>query len=443
MLLVPALFAWGILAINKKVFPYDLMIEVSAWIKGPEEGTDITITQKLQEDILGQTIRETSDTAIVNKLELPMQQVSDPKGLLIASESTLKFYARPGIKYSGYYVFFTFLDMPDAKLGVVILNTRGVIENVIPVTQTKNKSRLGHGGITDYGDILFPDGLKLHIYDYCGNYHFTSDRLFHHKASGDKTGFWSWENVPIENNKWDFNVRAVYVGYDSQQVEKSFTILDVLAANPDAAVLESKLINKRIKDIGLWKYEDLRNGRVSDIKQIAHKDPFHANDIDILTEHQSQYFPQFNAGDLLLSFRSINAIVVIDPDTLKIKWFNQGKVSRQHDPDWSNNGKFTIYDNRSHNYHSRIVQLDPDTHQVHPVVNNDDLPFYQFSEGMSDYIEPNSAIFTNTSELIHLSDNEHVEFAIVSQASDGKYRYLRTPRFFTADRHQQLLESCR
>src|SRR5215213_8196601 len=93
----------------------------------------------------------------------------------------------------------------------------------------------------------------------------------------------------------------------------------------------------------------------------------HLNDVDVLTPQLAAAFPRFAAGDVLVSLRNMDLLLVIDPTTLRIKWSQTGPFLRQHDPDFLPNGRISVFDNRSGGSEpaafgtSRIIETDPNT----------------------------------------------------------------------------------
>jgi hypothetical protein len=102
----------------------------------------------------------------------------------------------------------------------------------------------------------------------------------------------------------------------------------------------------------------------------------HLNKIEILDADLAVNFPQFEAGDLLLSFRDLNLILVANPETFRIKWHQTGPWLRQHDPEFDTDGTITVFNNNTYNVFQRsrytsnlstaprtsnIVRVDPRT----------------------------------------------------------------------------------
>lgn len=74
---------------------------------------------------------------------------------------------------------------------------------------------------------------------------------------------------------------------------------------------------------------------------------FHLNEVEELSPALAADFPMFAAGDLMLSLRNRNMILVTDPEVKTIKWWRVGPQIRQHDPDFEKGGKITVFDNHS------------------------------------------------------------------------------------------------
>jgi hypothetical protein len=90
-------------------------------------------------------------------------------------------------------------------------------------------------------------------------------------------------------------------------------------------------------------------------------DPFHPNDVDVLSPDMAPAFHMFEAGDLLISLRSINMIAVVDPETARVKWSQIGPWFQQHDPDFLPNGTISLYNNNMGLGASQIMVVDPAT----------------------------------------------------------------------------------
>ena len=71
----------------------------------------------------------------------------------------------------------------------------------------------------------------------------------------------------------------------------------------------------------------------------------HLNKIEELTSDIADDFPDFEAGDLALSLRNYNLVMVVDPDARKIKWWQIGPWYRQHDPEFRPGGTIAIFNN--------------------------------------------------------------------------------------------------
>ncbi len=153
------------------------------------------------------------------------------------------------------------------------------------------------------------------------------------------------------------------VGYDYGKCDNDNSISDVIyvfdAENAD--IVETIPLLPAI--IELKKRDDTL---AKDISQCD--DPLHLNDVQILkNEREAGYFPGGKVGDMLLSFRDISTVFLLDKDTHTIKWYVQGSFSHQHSPRISGWGTIILYDNRGGdepNGRTRIVEVDIATRKV-------------------------------------------------------------------------------
>lgn len=138
-------------------------------------------------------------------------------------------------------------------------------------------------------------------------------------------------------------------------------------------------------------------------------DVLHVNDVEILSSDMAAAFPQFNAGDIMVSSRNINQIWVLDGVTKTIKWRMIGPMLRQHDPDFQPDGTITVYDNRSildaeptneeiRKYGgSQILKIDPITREVTTVfADQDEILFYSFIRGKHQVLKNGNILVTET-----------------------------------------------
>ena len=78
---------------------------------------------------------------------------------------------------------------------------------------------------------------------------------------------------------------------------------------------------------------------------ISQPDPTHLNDLELVTVELAKKIPGVVAGDLLISLRTLNALVILDQSNGKVKWHAEGSWLRQHDPDINAEGNIVIYNN--------------------------------------------------------------------------------------------------
>ncbi|MCB1689391.1 MAG: hypothetical protein KDI33_12940, partial [Halioglobus sp.] len=144
---------------------------------------------------------------------------------------------------------------------------------------------------------------------------------------------------------------------------------------------------------------------IFDIRQNARTmkdiyDVSHANDIDELTAEQAAEFPAFSAGDLLMSYRNLNLVFVIDPTSLEIKWWRIGAANRQHDADWEQ-GAITVFSNNmsgARKGYSDIVRIDPNSLHHEIIVDGKELGMFSVINARQNLTDFNTRMITSSTQ---------------------------------------------
>jgi outer membrane protein assembly factor BamB len=96
-------------------------------------------------------------------------------------------------------------------------------------------------------------------------------------------------------------------------------------------------------------------------------DPTHSNGLFYVME-DSDTVPWLKAGNLLVSVRNIDALVVYNPAENKVVYATGLRSRHQHDIDLLPNGHLMIFDNQgsfTEGGYSRVIEFDPLTHEIY------------------------------------------------------------------------------
>src|SRR3546814_11380361 len=91
-------------------------------------------------------------------------------------------------------------------------------------------------------------------------------------------------------------------------------------------------------------------------------DFIHTNTIEYIDAEKAAVLPFAEEGQVLLSFRDIGTLAVIDLGSEEIVWARRGDWAGQHDPDILPNGNILLFDNLGKlgpGGRSRILALAP------------------------------------------------------------------------------------
>ncbi len=231
----------------------------------------------------------------------------------------------------------------------------------------------------DNGDVVLNfSGFGTAKLDRCSKVLWTIDRYTHHHVEPLADGS---VLIPSRVKRETVQADRPLMGVGAAGFYWDDTILHVDAAG---RVLDEHAIMDALYQSG-WASIMLAGPGAG--KAVREEDPLHLNDVELLTPELASAFPMFEAGDLMVSLRHLNTIIVLEPTHRQVRWVMTGPFLAQHDPDFLPNGHILLYDNRITGDvpklgGSRLVEIDPVSRKmVWTYEGKDDQAFYAPSRG--------------------------------------------------------------
>lgn len=234
--------------------------------------------------------------------------------------------------------------------------------------------------VDTHGALALSDGSVVFNFEYgglvkldrCGEVVWTLARATHHSVErAEGGGFW----VPGRR----------FLGKDSASPFPPFeTPLDedtLLKVSDEGKVLTEISVPRLFYDNGLEALLTATGDPIS-TGMVWDQEIVHLNKIAELSRDIADDFPMFEAGDLALSIRELNLVMVVAPDTGRIKWWQIGPWLRQHDPEFKPGGTIVVFNNNTYRTAfgpgfdksdpsaprvSNIIEIDPATRR-HEIV---------------------------------------------------------------------------
>jgi Arylsulfotransferase (ASST) len=247
-----------------------------------------------------------------------------------------------------------------------------------------------HGAvIMDNGDVVFNfEHLGLVRLDPCGAVVWRLPYRTHHSIHVDDTGD-LWVSGQIDHTSADPAIE----NYQPPFIEPT-----LLKVSPDGQILVEKSVMSLLKENNL---HSLLYMTISDELTIQTKgDTLHLNDIEVFPAHMPEGV--FKHGDIMISLRNINTILVFDPVDWKVRYKSTGSFLRQHDPDFIDGNTFSIYDNNSINRagigrQSRILIESAQTGtSTAYFTGSKEKPFFSYVMGKHQWLPNGNLLITDT-----------------------------------------------
>jgi hypothetical protein len=279
--------------------------------------------------------------------------------------------------------------------------------------------------------ISFSQGADIMVrLDACGKPIWVKDGVFHHLITQDDGGaLWSWRAQKNSYGQYQYIVKLNPA--DGSTLREISLIEDIIRPLHENAFIFGVRPD--------FQPTDTDTNAASDSEQ----DIFHPNEVDILSVDFEDAFPDFAAGDMLISLRNIDLVAVIDPESKKIKWWSQGPWRHQHDPDFTVDGRISVYDNNPGRGRSEILVIDPATRNVSNPLLNSAFAFYSRWLGMHQYLPDGSLLLLSAEEgrSVVLGQNGNKLFEFNNVISEDYNGYVQNAVWLPED-YFESLPSC-
>ncbi len=253
-----------------------------------------------------------------------------------------------------------------------------------------DSSHVIHPPVTDWnidihGALIEPDGSVVFNFEYaglvklnrCGDVAWTLPRMTHHsveRAAGG--GYW----VPGRR------LQTTDDGAPFPPFQAPFVEDTLLRVSQDGEIRNEISLPRVLYDNGL---EALLTATGESFYSWDgwDREILHLNKIEELPPGIAEDFPLFEAGDLALSIRQSNLVLVMDPDNGKVKWWRVGPWLRQHDPEFKAGGTIVVFNNNVYKTAyptpaerspveferaSNIVEIDPASGEVETIYGGEE-----------------------------------------------------------------------
>ncbi|MEM9667763.1 MAG: arylsulfotransferase family protein [Pseudomonadota bacterium] len=225
--------------------------------------------------------------------------------------------------------------------------------------------------------------------DSCGNHLWTAPVRGHHAVFKDSDGTF-----------WGLGER-----HYTPPPERWLSRVDSMR---DDTVLHISENGEVLSEVSLWDVmlqNDLHaimgaNGEAPSLQggAFTSDDPMHANDIEVLSETAAAGIPLARAGDVMVSARNLNLVIIFDPETLDVHWWQVGPWNRQHDPDIMSDGRISVFNNNRDKQEfggSSILAIHPITREIEKLYPlSEENEFYTQCCGMHQHLENDNILIT-------------------------------------------------
>jgi hypothetical protein len=287
-----------------------------------------------------------------------------------------------------------------------------------------------HGAdLLDNGDVVFNfEHLGLVRLDACGGVVWRLPYRTHHSLEVDAAGD-IWASGQINH----YQTPPPLPNHQAPVVQ--YTVLHI---SPDGHIIDEIPVDAILREndrFGLLYMSSLANRRVE-----VRGDTLHLNDVEPVPTGMTPGL--FRPGDVMISLRNINTVLVFEQATRKIKYLDVGRFVRQHDPDFIDGNTISVFDNNNLDGddgppHSRIWRIGVDTGEAEIFYAGDhDRGFFTDIMGKHQWLPNGDLLLTESARgrAFELDPSRRIVWEYVNFLPDGRAGLLEEakrldPRF--------------
>ena len=291
----------------------------------------------------------------------------------------------PALRAGGYYVFLGWDDSRKSYAAWLYDADGSLLHSWVVDYDALDPDGPSNGSDDPHAFHVLPDGSIIVGFDR-GDVMARLDRcsvpvwirpgIFHHAMEPAEDGsIWTWHAEGTAYGHYHY-----LENFDpgtGEHIKGLALVEDIIGKSDLAAILMAVPTDYQFREFARDPEDEL--------------DIFHPNDIEEVSAAFAKQSSMFEAGDLMLSFKTINLVLVIDPASYEIKWWSHGPWRFQHDPDLRSDGKISVYDNNPDRGSSRILTIDPSTREVSDELSDLTFSFYSEYRGKHQYL-PNGNV---------------------------------------------------
>lgn len=359
--LMASVYAYGVFSYMYDLFPYTLIRDAIVSVDKAYEDTG-SIINILKPTQFLQPGRQQGEGVTVNKFSPENQDLilmagffEDNNGIRLIKRNG-EVIAKWNILYSEIFPDSSYMETPPAS----------------------------DWNVDTDGTIINPDGSVVFNFEYaglvklnrCGEVEWALPLMSHHSVErAEKGGYW----VPgRRRHKKGEEVELPLPHLKEPPFYEDTLMLIADDGNIIREISVPKLFNQtQLLSLLTANGESISRGGVW--RNNWDREIFHLNKVIELPTEIADAFPMFNAGDLLISLRDYNMIMVTDPRGEQAKWWKVGPWLRQHDPEFNSSGMITLFNNnvRPNDFdgkekRSNIIEINPKTGKSRIVYGNKD-----------------------------------------------------------------------